>query len=45
MRKFMKSILFIIVPFTLFLTGCTTNINKIEEQTNEKENQSIATII
>lgn len=42
MRKFMKSIIFIIVPFTLFLTGCTTNINKIEEQTNEKEDQSIS---
>ncbi|MGG7144458.1 lysozyme inhibitor LprI family protein [Clostridium nigeriense] len=40
MRKFMKSIIFIVVLFTLFLTGCATNINEIEEQTNEKENKS-----
>jgi uncharacterized protein YecT (DUF1311 family) len=42
MRKFIKSIIFIVVLFALFLVGCTTNLNKKEEQPNEEENTSIS---
>lgn len=42
MRKFIKIIIFIVVSFALFLLGCTADVNKKEEQSNEEENTSIS---